>query len=208
MMIRLISTLAGTAALACLLAGSAGAQTRPDVPAGTYKLDPNHASVTWKVSHMGLSRYTARFTKVDAQIVFDPSDPTKSSLTASVDPTSVRTDYPNAAQKDFDKELRDDPRFFKVGQFPEVKFVSRRIEMTGDKTGRITGDLTFMGVTKPMALDVTLNGFFKEHPASKKPALGFSAVGTIKRSEFGMDALVPIVGDEVQVLIEAEFAQS
>lgn len=192
---------------ATLALGSAPvfAQSALDVPAGTYKLDPRHASLTWKVSHMGLSNYTARFSKLEGTLVFDPKDPAKSSVTATVDPASVRTDH--ATPKDFDQELREDPRFFKVAKFPEIKFVSTKVETTGDKTGRITGDLTFMGVTKPVTLDATFNGSFKEHPMTKKPALGFSATGKVKRSEFGLDALVPFVGDDVSLSIEAEFLQ-
>ena len=199
----LIATFAASAMAFAALGASA--QTPNDAPAGTYKLDPNHASVVWKVSHLGLSNYTARFGKLDATLTYDPADPTKSQLTATVDPASVKTEYPNAATKDFDKELRDDPRFFKVGQFPEIKFVSTKLEKTGEKTGKMTGDLTFMGQTKPVTLDVTFNGSYKEHPLSKKPALGFSATGTVKRSTFGMDAMVPFIGDDVTVLVETEF---
>jgi len=192
---------------AALALGSAPAlaQAAPDVPAGTYKLDPRHASLTWKVSHMGLSNYTARFAKLDGTLVFDPKDPAKSTVTATVDPASVRTDH--AVPKDFDQELREDPRFFKVARFPEIRFVSTKVEKTGEKTGRMTGDLTFMGVTRSVTLDVTFNGSFKEHPMTKKAALGFSATGKVKRSEFGLDALVPFVGDDVSLSIEAEFLQ-
>ena len=199
----LIATFAASAMAFAALGASA--QTPNDAPAGTYKLDPTHASVVWKVSHLGLSNYTARFGKLDATLTYDPADPTKSQLTATVDPASVKTEYPNAATKDFDKELRDDPRFFKVGQFPEIKFVSTKLEKTGEKTGKMTGDLTFMGQTKPVTLDVTFNGSYKEHPLSKKPAVGFSATGTVKRSAYGMDAMVPFIGDDVTVLIETEF---
>lgn len=189
-----------------LVAGAAGAQTPTDVPAGTYKLDPRHASLTWRVNHLGLSKYTARFATLDAVLTYDPKDPSKSRVTATVDPASVRTDLLNA-KDDFDKELREDPRFFKVAKFPEIKFTTTSVEKTGDKSGRMTGDLTFMGVTKPVTLDVTFNGSFKEHPMSKKAAIGFSATGTVKRSEFGLDALIPFVGDDVSVAIEAEFQQ-
>jgi polyisoprenoid-binding protein YceI len=193
------------AAVLTLAVGPAFAQSPSDVPAGTYKLDPAHASLTWRVKHLGLSNYTARFTKIDATLSYDPKDPTKSKITASVDPASVRTDL--NAPKDFDQELREDPRFFKVAKFPEIKFASTKLEKTGDRTGRMTGDLSFMGVTKPVTLDVTFNGSFREHPMTKRGALGFSATGTVKRSEFGMDALVPFVGDDVAVVIEAEFQQ-
>ena len=203
-MIRRIRTLFLATTLA-VAAGAAVAQTPSDVPAGTYKLDPTHASVTWRVKHLGLSNYTARFAKIDAVLTYDPKDPTKSRVTATIDPASVKTDL--NAPKDFDAELRDDPRFFKVAKFPEIKFSTTKVEKTGETTGRMTGDLTFMGVTKPITLDVAFNGSFKEHPMSKKPALGFSATGVVKRSEFGLDALVPFISDEVSLSIETEFQQ-
>jgi polyisoprenoid-binding protein YceI len=196
------------ATLALLLAAPAAAQSPADVPAGAYKLDPTHASLTWRVGHMGLSNYTARFTKLAADLTYDPKDPTKSSINVTVDPRSIRTDYPNAAEKDFDKELTDGASFFNSPKFAEIRFVSKRLEKTGDKTGRMTGDLTLLGVTKPVTLEVTFNGSFKEHPMTKQPALGFSATGTVKRSEFGMTHLVPYISDEVKLQIEAEFVKS
>lgn len=192
-------------AAALSVGGQALAQSPSDVPAGTYKLDPTHASLTWRVNHFGLSNYTARFTKLDATLTYDPADPTKSSVSASVDPASVRTDL--TSPKDFDQHLREDEKFFRTATFPEVKFASTKLEKTGDRTGRMTGNLTFLGVTKPVTLDVAFNGSFKEHPFTKKAALGFSARGSVKRSEFGMGALVPMVGDDVRVEIEAEFLQ-
>ena len=78
------------------------------LPAGIYVSDETHTSVTFKVSHMGMSNYTARFAKADAELNFDPADPTKSTLKASVDPASIRTDYPHPDKKDFDKELATD----------------------------------------------------------------------------------------------------
>lgn len=203
-MIQRIRPILLAATFACF-ASAAAAQTAADVPAGTYKLDPTHASVTWRVKHLGLSNYTARFAKIDAVLTYDPKDPTKSRVTASIDPASVKTDL--NSPKDFDQELREDPRFFKVAKFPEIKFTTTSLEKTGEKTGRMTGDLTFMGVTKPVTLDVTFNGSFKEHPMSKKPAIGFSATGTVKRSDFGLDALIPFISDDVSVLIETEFQQ-
>ena len=175
------------------------------LPAGLYKLDKTHASVTWKVSHMGLSNYTARFTKIDADLAFDSVDPTKSRLTATIDPTSVRTDYPNAAEKDFDKELATGDKWFNGIQFPQIKFVSTRVEKTGEKTGKLYGDLTFLGVTKPLVLDVTFNGSYLKKPFAEVPALGFSATARLKRSDWGMGTYIPMIGDEVDLLIETEF---
>lgn len=175
------------------------------MPAGKYTLDPTHASVVWKVSHLGLSNYTARFTKMDATINFTPEDPTQSTLTASVDPMSVETDYPKPEEKDFDKKLISDKAWFNANEFPQITYVSTTLEKTGENTGKLHGDLTFLGVTKPLVLDVTFNGAYASAPFANKPALGFSARGVMQRSEWGFDTYVPTIGDEVEILIEAEF---
>lgn len=174
------------------------------IPSGTYAVDPTHASVIWKVRHLGLADYTARFNTLDATLEFNAEDPAASSVDVTIDPASVDTDYPNAEQKDFNAELRGE-QFFNTGEFPAITFKSTSIDITGDNTGTITGDLTLLGVTKPVTLDVTMNGYLEEHPFTKDAALGFSGTTTVKRSEFGLDYGVPYVGDDVKVLIEAEF---
>lgn len=193
--------------MAFALATPALAQTTAPgtLPAGIYVSDETHTSVTFKVNHMGLSNYTARFAKADAELNFDPADPTKSSVKASVDPLSIRTDYPHADQKDFDKELSGSADWFNGEKFPSISLASTRIEKTGENTGKMYGDVTFLGVTKPVTLDVTFNGAYAEHPMTKAPAMGFSATGIIKRSDFGLDQHIPMIGDEVSVLIEIEF---
>lgn len=178
-----------------------------EMPAGVYQLDDAHASLTWKVSHVGLSYYTARFTDFDAQITFDPKAPEQSKVTAAINPASVETDHPYPEQADFDKELSEGEGWFNSNTFPKITFESTGIKHTGEDTGVMTGNLTFLGVTKPVSLDVTFNGAYAEQPFSKKPTLGFSANGRLKRSEWGMTTYVPNIGDEVELLIEAEFAQ-
>lgn len=187
------------------LAAEPAQAAAPEVVSGTYRIDPTHASLHWKVNHLGLSFYTARFTKIDAELTLDAADMTKSKLKVSVDPRSLETDYPLAETKDFDKKLIEDAKYFNAGAHPAITFTSSNIEMTGDATAKVTGDLMLLGVTKPVTLDVTMNGAMASHPFLKKPATGFSATGTIKRSEFGMTEGIPFVGDEVKLLIEAEF---
>lgn len=194
-----------TAALAISPALPAAAQLAVEAPAGTYKIDPTHASVHWKVSHLGLSNYTARFIRFDATLTFDPAKPEASKLEATVDPTSLKTDFPFADKKDFDKVLIEDPKWFNATVQKAISFKSTSVKMTGPKTADVTGDLSLLGVSKPVTLKVTLNGGMKEQPFAKKPALGFSAVGSIKRSDWGLANLVGPVGDEVQIVIEAEF---
>jgi polyisoprenoid-binding protein YceI len=173
------------------------------MPGGLYELDKTHASLTWKVSHLGLSDYTARFTDFDAKLMYDPMEVENTKLIATVNPTSIETDYPG--EKDFDGELVNKAGWFNVEQFPEIEFRSTNIERVGDDKANVTGDLTFLGVTKPVILDVTFNKAMGNHPFANKPALGFSATGTIKRSDFGMTKYIPQIGDEVDLLIEAEF---
>lgn len=198
--LALVAGLAGGA-----LSSTVQAAPVADVPAGTYVLDKTHASLTWKVSHLGLSKYTARFIAFDAKLEFDPNAVEAAKLTAEIDPTSIRTDYPFADKKNFDNILATESTWFNAPKFPKITFTSTKVERTGEKTGKVTGDLSLLGVSKPVTLDVTFNGGMKEQPFAKKPALGFSAKGTIKRSDWGMGYLVPNVGDEVELLLEVEF---
>ena len=195
--------------LTCISSGSAyvSAAKYQDMPAGVYQLDKTHASLTWKVSHLGLSNYTARFTRFDAEVDFKPQAPENSKVTVTIDPTSIKTDYPYPEEKDFDKKLVEKAEWFNAAKFPEIKFTSSRIEMTGENTAVMTGNLTFLGVTKPVSFNVTFNGAMEQQPFSQKPTLGFSATGSLKRSEWGMATYVPNIGDEVMLLIEVEFAK-
>ena len=179
-----------------------------DMPAGVYTVDKTHASLIWKVSHAGLSNYTARFKSYDAEINFDPADITKSTVTAKIDPATLETDYVATAEKDFNKNLITKEEWFNAGKFPEITFKSTKIEVTGENTGKIHGDLTFLGVTKPVTLDATFNGAYAVQPFSKKPAMGFSATGSITRSDFGLSTYVPMIGDKVDIIIEAEFGKN
>lgn len=184
----------------------AGTTDYKEMPAGKYEIDDTHASLTWKVSHLGLSNYTARFTDIDATIEFDPKAPENSKVTASINPTSLETDYPYPEEKDFDKKLIEDKDWFNASKFPKITFTSTGIERTGDNTGVMKGELNFLGVSKPLSLDVTFNGAMKKQPFSGKPTLGFSANGRLKRSDWGMGTYVPNIGDDVELIIEAEFA--
>jgi polyisoprenoid-binding protein YceI len=194
------------AVLAPLALGSCATATQSlqDVGAGAYRLEKPHASLIWRVKHMGLSNYTARFTDFDVSLDFDPANPAASTMKAIINPLSVRTDHPTDAG--WDKRLGED--FFKAQQFPQIVFTSTRIETTGQFTGKVTGELAFLGVTKPVTLDVTFNG---AAPPSAlyggRAAVGFSARGVLKRSDFGLTRYAAFVGDEVEIIIEAEFTR-
>lgn len=196
-------------AAAAALVSPALAQSA-DAPAGAYVNDKTHSSLTWKIKHQGLSYYTARFTTFDAEIDFDPKNVATSSLSVTIDPKTIETDYeaqrPDGNTTDFNKELIEEDRFFNVGAHPTITFKSTSVEKTGDTTGKVTGDLTFLGVTKPVTLDVTYVGD-RSDPRSGKHKVGFSASTTVKRSEFGMDWGQAFMGDDVDLQIETEFVQ-
>jgi polyisoprenoid-binding protein YceI len=202
----MIRFLAPALAAALLVSGApARSQAAPiDAPAGTYALDKAHASLTWRVNHLGLSMYTARFTSFDASIELDPANPARSSVRVTIDPKSVRTDFPFADKTNFDQKIAEE--ILMASQHPEIRFQSTALRATGATTGQMTGNLTFMGVTRPVTLDVRLNAAMP-NPFTNVPTLGFSATGRIKRSEFGSTAYAPGIGDEVELIIEAEFAK-
>lgn len=179
-----------------------------DMPAGKYALDLSHASVVWKVSHLGLTDYVARFADFDASIEYNPDNVEASKVRATINPMSIQTAYPNASEKDFDNILATDKAWFNAGEFASIDFVSSSIKMTGEKTAIMTGDLSFLGVTKAVSLDVVFNGAMTRQPFSGKPTMGFSASTAIKRSDWGMSKFVPNIGDEVTVMIQGEFAKT
>ena len=181
-------------------------------PPGEYKLDNTHASVTFRVNHLGLSRYTARFTDIAGKLNFDPANPAAMSVEATVDPNSLETDFP-LDEPDFDAELTG-PQWLDAGRFPTITFKSTKVEPTGANTAKVTGDFTLHGVTRPLTLDVTFNGGYAAGGMDPSGArIGFSANGEIKRSEFGIAYGVPAAGtnfgvsDAVEIIIEAEFTQ-
>ena len=176
----------------------ASAQVASDpaaAPAGTWTLDKRHASLTLKVTHFGTSHYTFRFAReaIDGSYDYNPAKPLDTKVSITIDATKVDTGLP-----DFDKEIGTDPKFFNGAQYPKITFVSTKVE-----PGKLTGDLTFRGVTKPVTLDVKYNGYAKTPFGSQ--IMGFSATGKIKRSDFGFTHLKGLVGDDVDLAIEAEF---
>jgi polyisoprenoid-binding protein YceI len=185
--------------------------TRANVPAGDYTLDKAHGSLIFRVSHLGFSHYTARFKRFDARLKFNPADLAASQLTATVDARSIETDYPDPAKIDFNAQLQND-KWLDTAKFPEMTYRSTRVEVTAPNALRVTGDLTLRGVTHPVVLDVTYNGGYAGYPFDPHARIGFSAHGTLKRSEFGMSYGIPApgsnlgVGDDVEVIIEAEFS--
>jgi len=180
----------------------------PQPPAGQYYLDKAHTSVTFRVSHMGFSNYTARFARVDGKLQFDPAHPTAMRVEATIDPTSLALNTPPAG---FHDQLMG-KGWFEAARFPQITFRSTKVELTGPHAAKVTGELSLHGVTKPVVLQVTYNGGYP--PSSFDPGgarIGFSAHGVLKRSAFGIAQGIPAPGsnmgvsDDVDIAIETEF---
>lgn len=210
--------LATTLAVLSLALSTAALAKNPDIkaPKGEYKLDPNHASLTIKVLHMGLSNYTLRFTRFDATLSLDPANLEKSSVTATIDPASIETDYPGdykATHKDspyatFDEALSKGPKFLNSGTYPTITFKSTSVKARKDGRLAVTGDLTFLGQTRPVTLDTVVVGSMEKHPYIPKGLVGFSATTKFNRSEWGMVGTQQFLGDEVNLVFEGEFQQA
>lgn len=191
--VALIGTLAA--------AGVASAEPKPnpaDAPAGRYALDARHTSVLASVTHMGLSHFTMRIKGVQGTYDYDPAHPEASRISVTLDARTLDAGDP-AVSQEFAKE------FLAADIRPEITFVSTSIVPGAGGHGVVRGDLTFRGVTRPVELQVAYNGFDSSMILGKH--MGFSATGTIRRSEFGSKAYLGQVSDEVKLVIETEFAK-
>lgn len=171
--------------------------TAPALAAETYTIDPTHTTVIWSANHLGFSKPHGLFPLVEGTITVD-----EAAIANSKVDVTIKTGLIVTGIEKFDAHLKN-ADFFNVDKFPTATFKSTKVEKTGSKTAKVTGDLTLLGVTKPVTLDVTLNQK-GEHPMNKKQTVGFSATGTIKRSDFGINYALPNVSDEVPLIIEAE----
>lgn len=202
---------AGAAGAAGDAAPAAAEKLQVKAPAGVYVMDPTHASLTFSFLHNGISHYTARFNRLSGEVTLDPASPEKSSVTVTIDTASVDASYPadykaahpGSAFSSWSEDIARNSNYLNADKFPTAVFRSTRVEQTGPRAAKVTGDLTFLGVTRPVTLDVTFVGELEKHPFLQQPAIGFSATGSFRRSDFGMP--VGFVGDEVTVRFDGEF---
>lgn len=162
-----------------------------------YQFDKAHTNIIFFISHLGFSNMEGEFKKFDGSLNFDPENIAASSVQVSIQVDGVATDVPA-----LDEHLQK-PEFFNAAQFPNMDFASTAVTVAADNQLTVTGNLTLLGVSKPVTLNVVLNKA-GPHPFSKAPAAGFSATTTIKRSDFGMTAMAGMLGDEVSIRIETE----
>lgn len=168
-----------------------------DAKPARYNLDKAHTGIFFFVNHLGFSDKIGQFRDYDGYFLFDKENPEEGMVEVVIRPKGIDT-----GSKELDEELQKD-KWFNTAKYPEMKFKSTRIEVTGDNKADVTGWLSMLGVEKPVTLKVTFNRQGK-HPVNDKEVAGFSAKTVIYRSAFGMDNFVPMVGDEVRVMIETE----
>jgi polyisoprenoid-binding protein YceI len=184
-------------------------------PAGAYQLDPHHTTLEFKLKHMGLADYVMRFAKYDVELTLDPAKPENSSVSVTIDPTSVRTGYQGdfkathegSPYGSFEERIAREDKFLNSDKFPTITFKSTKVEKQGDGY-RVTGDLAFLGQTHPVTLDATVSGSYDKHPFTQKGAVGFAARTTFNRSEWGQTGTQQFLGDAVTVEFYGEFQQA
>jgi len=191
-MIRTIAVLLGTSTL---LIGTIA----PGAKAKTYTIDNDHTAVVFRVNHLGFSNVFGRFNDLAGAVDFD-GDWSAGKVELTIQTASIDT---SVAKRD--DHLRS-PDFFNAAEFPTMRFESTGVKKNSDNRGTLTGNLTLLGVTKPVTLDVTFNKV-GPHPSPQMAGVevaGFSAKTTVKRSEFGMKTFLPGVGDEIEIWLEVE----
>ena len=165
---------------------------------GNYQLDKQHVTTLFKINHMGMSTFVGRFNSVDASLEFDPEHMENATLSAVINIASI-----DLNNRELEQTLKG-VSWFDSDKWPQAIFTTSNVELINDKRARFSGDLTLHGVTAPIVLDVTFNGGGK-NMLTGRYTLGFTATTQFKRSQFGMDYLIPVVGDDVNVEVFAEF---
>ncbi len=168
------------------------------IDAGTWKLDPTHSQLGFSIRHLGISNVRGLFPTVDGTVEV-ASDGT-SKIDVEVELASVQS-----GNQYRDEHLQAEP-FFDTANHPKLTFSATKVEVTGDNVGKIHGDLTIRGITKPVTLDATFNGT-GESPMDQSFRAGFHAVGSINRTDFGVSYGVPMVSDEVQLSIDVQLVK-
>lgn len=207
-----VAALAVIAAAPLIAQGAPGAPGKKDaslITGGTYQADPSHTLVEWELNHLGFSPYFGIFGDVTGTLQLDPKMPQNAKVSVTIPVSKVTTASAGLTSHLLraPKEAGGKPDFF--GPAPaDATFVSTSVKSKGTGMADVTGNLTLNGVTKPVTLATKFYG------AGKMPAqmggaenIGFEAMGTIKRSDFGMGTMVPMLGDEVTLKIAAAFSK-
>jgi len=179
-----------------LVATLAATLAAPVLAIDTYSIDPAHTHPSFEISHFGWSTQRGRFDKVSGKLTLDRAAKT-GSVDVTIDVASISTGVAK-----LDEHLKSED-FFNVAKYPTITFKSKKLNFNGDKPTSVDGEMTLLGVTKPLTLTISA---FQCAPNQfvKKEACGADAAGTIKRTEFGMDKYAPNLGDDVKLVINVE----
>lgn len=162
----------------------------------TFTFDTHHSFVQWHANHFGFSNPSGKW-PAEGTLELDVEKPENSKVTATIQVAKIITGIP-----EFDNHLQS-KSFLDVASFPTATFVSNKVTITGKETADVQGILTLHGTAKPVTLNVKLNRL-ATNPISNKLTAGFTATTELKRSEFGINTLIPGVSDQVQIAIEVE----
>ncbi len=162
-----------------------------------YVLDASHSQIVFTYNHLGFSTTTSMFSGFDGEIMMDMEAPANSTVSVSFPVMDLITGWQPRTEHFMSAD------FFGASEGDMVTFTSTGIEVTGEDTGLITGDLTMNGVTKSVVLDAKLNKM-GEHPMANKPWAGFDATTTVMRTDFNLGKFTPFISDEVKVNISVE----
>jgi polyisoprenoid-binding protein YceI len=184
-------TLASVSMIAALL-GSATAGRAAD-----YTIDPTHSHILFTIDHLGFAKIVGLFSDLSGNISFDSNNVPGSKLNVTIKTESLQTQF---AARDKDLKGAD---WFNITEFPEITYVGSEFAKKDEHTGTITGTLTLHGMTKPVTLNVVVNKV-GQNPLDKIDSAGFSARGTLKRSDFGMKTFLGPIGDDIDLIIEIE----
>ena len=185
---RLLATLIASAALTTAAAPAFAAEV-------AYKLDPAHTETTFVIDRFGFTSVIGIFAKSEGTIWLDEAAPDKSRVEATVTVDSLFTGDPTR-----NDHIKGE-RWLNAAKNPTMTFKSTKVEKTGDATAKVTGDMTIMGVTQPVVLDVKLNKIGSA-PNNQKRQAGFTITGQVSRKAFGSAGAAGVIGDAVNIRIE------
>lgn len=179
-----------------LAAGAAFLAATPAFAADVYTIDAGHTHVMFKFERFGLSYVIGGFTGVEGTINLDKAAPANSAVNATIQVASF-----SSGNSERDTQAVG-PFWLNAEAFATMTFASTKVELTGEESARVTGDLTLHGVTRPVTLDVALHKIGTD-PSTKREAAGFSAKGSLNRQDYGITTAKGFIGDEVEITIEA-----
>ena len=182
--------------LAVLVVGLLVIFSLPAFAAETYKLDPGHTSIVFRVKHLGIAYVYGRFNGPTGSFVFDESSPSKSTIEMQAEAKNVDT-----AVEKRDTHLKS-PDFFNAGEYPLLSFKSKSVKKLKESTYEVSGDLTLLGKTRPITMEVHATGAGKDPWGNFRR--GFETSFSIKRSDYGMDFMMGGLSDEVNLTVSVE----